>query len=134
VTVFVDASAMMAIIAGETDASELGDALQADTDRICFALSVWETVAGLCRSHRMEVADARAVVRRFLAVGDIRFVNIAEREYEAAAEAYARYGKGRHPASLNMGDCCAYACARTNDARLLFKGDDFTKTDIAGAR
>jgi ribonuclease VapC len=42
-----------------------------------------------------------------------------------------RYGKGRHPARLNMGDCFAYACAKTNDARLLYKGDDFSHTDLA---
>lgn len=48
-----------------------------------------------------------------------------------ATAAYDRYGKGRHPARLNMGDCFAYACAKTHDARLLYKGDDFSKTDLA---
>jgi ribonuclease VapC len=46
-------------------------------------------------------------------------------------KAYAKFGKGRHAAALNMGDCFAYACAKANRARLLFKGDDFAKTDIA---
>lgn len=56
---------------------------------------------------------------------------IGERELDLAAKAYAEFGKGRHAAALNMGDCFAYACAKANRARLLFKGDDFAKTDIA---
>ena len=64
---------------------------------------------------------------------DLRFVGIGEREFELAAQAYAEFGKGRHQAALNMGDCFAYACAKANRARLLFKGDDFSKTDIAPA-
>lgn len=55
---------------------------------------------------------------------------MGEREYDFAIDAYARYGKGRHPAALNMGDCHAYACAKAHGARLLFKGDDFSRTDI----
>ena len=50
---------------------------------------------------------------------------------EMAAEAYVQYGKGRHPAALNMGDCFAYACAKANGARLLYRGEDFAKTDLA---
>ena len=58
-------------------------------------------------------------------------MGIGEQELEIATDAYAQYGKGRHPAALNMGDCFAYACAKANRASLLFKGDDFAKTDIA---
>ena len=47
--------------------------------------------------------------------------------------AYAQFGKGKHPAALNMGDCFAYACARANNARLLFKGADFSRSDIEPA-
>ena len=129
-TIFVDASALIAIIAGEDDAGELADRLEAERMRLCSALSVWETVAGLCHSRAFSVAAARAHVRQFLDAGGLRFVGIGEREYELAAEAYAQYGKGRHPAALNMGDCFAYACARANRARLLFKGNDFAMTDL----
>jgi ribonuclease VapC len=97
-------------------------------------LSVRETVAGLYRSYTYSVPAARTHVRRFLEAGDLQFVSIGEREFEIATEAYAQYGKGRHPAGLNMGDCFAYACARSNRAKLLFKGEDFTKTDIPAAR
>ena len=47
------------------------------------------------------------------------------------ADAYTRWGKGVHPAGLNLGDCFAYACAKTNGAALLYKGDDFSQTDLA---
>jgi ribonuclease VapC len=64
----------------------------------------------------------------------MQFVGIGERGFDIAAGAYAKYGKGRHPAGLNTGDCFAYACARVNRANLLFKSEDFTKTDIPTAR
>jgi ribonuclease VapC len=132
--VFADASALIAIIAGEPDADALSDLLEAETVRLCSALSVWETVAGLCRSYAFQVPTARTHVRRFLETGNFRFVAIGEQEFELALDAYARYGKGRHPAALNMGDCYAYACTKANAAWLLFKGQDFTRTDITSAR
>lgn len=127
---FVDASAFIAMIAGEDGADELADALDADSERLCSAVSVWETVAGLCRSHGHSVPGAREQVQRFLEVGQFRFVAIGEREADIAAEAYARFGKGRHPAALNMGDCFAYACAKAQGAKLLYKGEDFWRTDL----
>ncbi len=131
--IFVDASALIAILRQEADADALADRLELDAIRTCSALSVWASVAGLCRSYGLTESEARADVARFLEAGDIGFVPIGERECEIALDAYARFGKGRHPAALNMGDCYAYACARANGARLLFKGDDFSRTDIESA-
>src|SRR5579863_3506557 len=128
--IFADASALIAIIVGEPEADALADLLEADRPRLVSALSAWETVAGLCRSYTFSVPAAREHVRRFLSAGDFQFVGIGEAEYEIAVDAYAQYGKGRHPAALNMGDCYAYACAKANRAGLLFKGEDFAKTDI----
>jgi len=132
--VFVDASALIAIIAGEPEAAALADVLEAERLRLCSALSVWETVAGLCHSYTFSVPAAHIHVRRFLEVADMQFVSLGERECDCAVKAYAEYGKGRHPAALTMGDCYAYAYARANRAKLLFKGEDFTKTDIVSAR
>lgn len=129
--IFADASALIAIITGEAEADALADRLEASARRLCSAMSVWETVAGLCRSYTFSVPTARAHVRQFLDVGGFQFVGIAEPEFELATEAYAQFGKGRHPAALNMGDCFAYACARSNRAKLLYKGEDFAKTDLA---
>lgn len=61
----------------------------------------------------------------------MHLVSIGAAEAMIATAAYDRYGKGRHPARLNMSDCFAYACAKTHDARLLYKGDDFSRTDLA---
>ena len=129
--IFADASALTAIVAGEEDADALADLLDADDDRLCSAVAVWETVAGLRRSHAFSVPAARESVGRFLEAGAFKFVGIGERELELALDAYARYGKGRHRAALNMGDCFAYACAKANGAKLLYKGEDFRKTDLA---
>jgi len=132
--VFVDASALITIITGEPEAADLADVLDAERLRLCSALSVWQTVAGLCHSHTFSVPAARTHVRRFLEAGNMQFVSLGEREFEIATDAYAQYGKGRHPAALNTGDCYAYACAKVNRAKLLFTGEAFTKTDITSAR
>lgn len=129
----MDASALIAIIVGEADAADLDDLLEADQRRLCSAVSARETVAGLCRTYTYSVPAARTHVRRFLEAGKVQFVSIGEQEWDLAADAYAQYGKGRHPAGLNMGDCFAYACRSGQWAKLLFKGEDFTKTDIPSA-
>lgn len=128
--IFADASALIAIITGEAEAESLTEALEADGDRLCSAVVAWETVAGLCRSYAFTVPEAQAQLDRFLAAGGFRHVPIGVREQGLALEAYARFGKGRHPAGLNMGDCFAYACAKANGARLLYKGGDFAGTDL----
>lgn len=130
-TVFADASALVRIMAGEDDADALADALEADADRLCSAVAVRETVAGLCRSYAFSIPAAREHVVRFLEAGGFRLVGIGEQELRPATDAYARYGKGRHRAALNMGDCFAYACAKANRAKLLYKGEDFARTDLA---
>jgi ribonuclease VapC len=129
--IFVDASALIAIITGEPDADGLADRLTGSATRLCSALAIWETTAGLCRSYRFAPHEAQGRVTLFLEAAAIRMVAIAERESRLALDAYARYGKGRHPAGLNMGDCFAYACATAHHARLLYKGNDFALTDLA---
>jgi ribonuclease VapC len=128
---FADASALIAIIAGEADADALADVLESDGGRLCSAVAVWESVAGLGRSYSLAVPTAREQVARFLREGGFQVVGIGERELRLAIDAHARYGKGRHPAALNMGDCFAYACAKANNAKLLYKGEDFSRTDLA---
>ena len=130
-TIFADASALIAIIVGEDGADALADELEVDRERLCSALSVWETVAGLCRSYTFSTPTARAHVQDFLDASRFEFVEIGAREWEIAIEAHAHFGKGRHPAALNMGDCFAYACAKSHGAKLLYKGRDFAQTDLA---
>jgi ribonuclease VapC len=124
---------MISLMTGEDDADDLADRLGAQPLRLCSAISVWETVAGLCRTCTFSVPSARATVQSFIELNDMKFVGIGERELDLAAQAYAKFGKGWHPAALNTGDCFAYACAKANRAKPLFKDEDFTKTDITTA-
>ena len=128
--IFIDASALISMIAGEDDADMLADILANERTRLCSPIALWETAAGLCRSFGLTTADAKRKLKSFLAMHRIEVIGIGEAEYEIAIQAYADFGKGRHPASLNMGDCFAYAVSKSYRAALLFKGDDFGKTDI----
>ena len=131
---FVDASAIVAVLTGEPDADVLANTLDAARAPITSAVAVFEATLGLCRKRHASVAEAQADVAEFLAMAGVRNVSITAREAEAALDAFSRYGKGRgHPAQLNMGDCFAYAVAKTYRTALLFKGDDFAQTDIEPA-
>lgn len=131
---FVDASAIVAILTREPDADALADVLEGARAPITSPIAVFEAVLGLCRKRYASVEEAEADVHAFLSVATIRSVPITPEQAGAALSAYARYGKGRgHPAQLNLGDCFAYAVARNYQVPLLFKGDDFSKTDIGPA-
>lgn len=130
---FVDASAIVAILVREDDADELAARLGAARRRLTSAIAVYEVVTALARLRQGPVERARIIVGDFLDRNAIAHVNIGPAEEIVALDAFDRYGKGRHPARLNMGDCFAYACAKTNGVPLLFKGDDFAQTDIAVA-
>ncbi len=87
----------------------------------------------MARKKAMSVADAEAEVEEFIRVAGLRIVPITATESSAALTAHARFGKGRHPARLNLGDCFAYACAQAHGVPLLSVGDDFPQTDIRSA-
>jgi ribonuclease VapC len=131
---FVDASAIVAILNSEPQADAFADAIEGGSAAITSAIAVFEATLALCRTRHAAVEDAVADVEEFLSVAGIQCLPITQREAQTALAAYARYGKGRgHPAQLNLGDCFAYAMARNRELPLLFKGDDFTKTDIEPA-
>lgn len=94
------------------------------------ALNVFETET-VVRSGRSDALAAE--VRRLLKVNRVRIVAFDDTQAEEASAAYSRFGKGRHPARLNLCDCAAYALAKSLDAPLLYKGDDFARTDIRSA-
>lgn len=75
----------------------------------------------------------RRLAAEFLAMFGVELMPFGEPHLRAAVEAYRRYGKGRHPAKLNYGDCMSYAAARVAARPLLFVGDDFARTDIEAA-
>jgi ribonuclease VapC len=128
---FLDASAMIGIIAMEEDGTSLAGRLSRAPHVQTSALAIFEAAIGLARIANAPVADAMALVERFLSEIAATVTPIDHATASLAIEAFGRYGKGRHPAALNMGDCFAYACARQHDAPLLCKGNDFPRTDIS---
>jgi ribonuclease VapC len=129
---FVDASAIVAMLTREAEADLFLDLVEAAPAPITSAIAIFEAVLGICRKRQSSIAHAQDDVWQFLTAANIRVVDISEAAVSEALSAFAQYGKGRgHPAQLNLGDCFAYAVAKLNDAPLLFKGDDFSKTDIA---
>ena len=131
---FVDASAIVAILNREPEADTFADAIERSAAPVTSPIAVFEATLGLCRIRHAAVEEAAADVAEFLSVAAIRCLPIASEEADTALVAAARYGKGRgHPAQLNLGDCFAYAMARNRRIALLFKGNDFTKTDIESA-
>ncbi len=128
--VFVDASVLVAMIAQEPEAIPFAKALDRQDTCFCSALALWEAAAALCRRYLFSPSSARDQVDIVRDRFQLQIAVIGEREYDLALDAYAKFGKGRHPAALNMGDCFAYACAKTKGAAMMCKGDDFPKTDI----
>jgi ribonuclease VapC len=130
---FVDASALVAIIGEESDGLELAGRVRLADHIHTSAIALYEAALGLSRAKRITVADAQAALDQFVAISGARIVPITAEIGRIAIDAFDRFGRGRHPARLNMGDCFAYACARGLHVPLLFKGDDFPQTDIAEA-
>ena len=128
---FVDASAIVSMLILEDDFEALADLLDAEPTRITSGLALWEAALAVSRAGKMPIYRATDEVRMFVSARGIEVVPVGVEEALVALDAQRRYGKGRHAARLNMGDCFAYACAKTNDARLLYKGDDFSYTDLA---
>ena len=128
---FVDASAAVAILTNEPQRSALLRCLDGTSDLITSPLAVFEMVAALTRRRAQPAEMSADQVRAFLDTAGISIVPITDADGQEALAAFARYGKGQgHPAQLNLGDCFAYACARTRDVPLLFVGNDFSQTDI----
>ena len=127
----VDASALVSILTGEADAEKLAARLDAAETPMTHQVSVYEAVTALMRQRRQDAARVEEAVVAFLLEADIAVLDIGKAETAAALEAFGRYGKGRHPAQLNMGDCFSYGCAKIRGVPLLYKGRDFSQTDLA---
>ena len=131
---FVDASALTAMLTDERDARELLARAQKYPVRFTSPLAAWETaIAVAARALGIDVTNAASAVEDFLVLTEIEVRPVPSEVRRLALEAFDLFGKGRHPAALNFGDCFAYACARFAGAPLLYKGDDFPLTDIETA-
>jgi|HubBroStandDraft_6_1064221.scaffolds.fasta_scaffold222984_2 ribonuclease VapC len=127
---FVDASALVAIIASEDDGASLAARLDTADQRYTAALAIYEATLSLLRLRRTTIGAIIVLLDDFLARSHIRTISITPEIGRLAIDAFARFGRGNHPARLNMGDCFAYACAQSLGVPLLCKGDDFAQTDI----
>jgi ribonuclease VapC len=126
--VILDASALVAIALDEPERAALVTKLnQAETVAVGAPTLV---EAGLVLSSRTGL-DASVVLADLVAAADAVVVEFGPRHWREAISAWWRFGKGRHPAGLNFGDCLAYATAAVAGEPLLAKGDDFPQTDIA---
>lgn len=128
---FVDASAIVAILVQESDAQALEERLDQAGAIYLSPVAIYEAVLAIARVLNVSVAAAQTEVDNFITEAGAEFIPITAEIGRGAIGAFERYGRGRHPARLNMGDCFANACARALGVPLLYKGDDFAATDIA---
>lgn len=124
----VDSSAVLAVLLGEPDSDRYADALSRPERR--FMSSVSRLEAAIVAEARKGEGGAQAFSRLMAACG-MEVIAFDTGLSEIALDAWRRFGKGRHPAGLNLGDCASYALAKLLDESLLFKGEDFRRTDIA---
>lgn len=124
----VDTSALMAIVLNEPEADACIAALEAE-DRLL--ISAGTVAEALIVSARRNVGEQLA---RLIDGLGFEVVAVTLASARRIAQAYEQWGKGMHPAALNLGDCFAYAVAKEQGCRLLYIGDDFSKTDVEGVR
>jgi len=124
----IDTSALIAILSLEPEAARLAQAIEADPTRLISAVTLLE--AGIVMEARLGAAGGKELDLLAAKAGLVVEPLTAD-QASIAREAWRRFGKGRHAAALNFGDCCSYALARATGEPLLFKGTDFANTDIA---
>lgn len=123
----IDTSALVALLAHEPEAPRLAAAIESDATRLLSAATLLETGIviesryGGAGGHELDLLIAKAA---------LRIEPVTPEQAELAREAWRRFGKGRHAANLNYGDCFSYSLARATGEPLLFKGDDFAQTDL----
>ncbi|MCD6293056.1 MAG: type II toxin-antitoxin system VapC family toxin [Deltaproteobacteria bacterium] len=124
----LDTSAIIAILTAEPESRRLAHAIAADPKRMISSISLLE--AGIVIEARKGESGGRELDLLLHRI-QVEVIPLTTEMTQLAQEAWRRFGKGRHPAKLNIGDCCAYALSKYSGEPLLFKGDDFNQTDIA---
>jgi len=125
--VIVDSSAVIAVLLGEQGHERLVDRLADDRAPGIGAPTLAET--GIVLTAKLGIAG-RTLLARFVEEAGVTVVPFADEHWPVAVDAFSRFGRGRHPAALNYGDCLTYAVARVADESLLCVGDDFARTDL----
>ncbi len=127
--IVVDASAIIAMMMHEPGHETLAAAMFANDERVSSPVSLLEATMVLSRAY----SSPKVVLDSFLRSANIIPCTIDAVQADIAQHAFLNFGKGRHPARLNIGDCFSYAAAKALNAPLLYVGDDFAKTDIRAA-
>lgn len=127
----IDSSALFAVLFGEPDAGDYIEALASPGRKFMSAVNKLETLI-VVEARKGEAGTG--ALARLLTTAGMEVIPFDSSQAEIAMAAWRRYGKGRHPAGLNLGDCAAYALASTLNDPLLYKDGDFSKTDAAPAR
>lgn len=123
----LDSSAVIGVLLGEKRSERLQEAMEGADLLVIGAPTLFET--GMVLVGR--VGDrGREAAARFLEEWEVEIMPFDQRHWRVAIDAFGRYGKGRHPAGLNFGDCMTYAAARLAEMPLLCTGDDFPQTDL----
>ncbi len=125
--IVVDASALIAVLDKEPDAALYAEAIAEADPPLISAATLLEVNIVMLNRHG---ARAARMVDRLIQEAGFQVESFTVQHAELAREAYARYGKGQRSAGLNYGDCFSYALAKATELPLLFKGQDFSKTDI----
>ena len=129
---FVDTSVVVAILADEEDASEWSGKIGQAAKRITSPLVVLEAAMRLSSLLAVAPLIVETAIEAFLHQAEIEVVPIESGDAKLAIQAFSDYGKGRgHPAQLNLADCLSYASAKSRGMPLLYKGNDFSHTDLA---
>ena len=123
----IDTSALVAILLEEPEAVAFAEMIESASPRLLSAATLLE--ASMVVEARKGEAGGREL-DLFIYRAGIEVIAVDQNQVEIGRTAWRRFGKGHHPASLNLGDCFAYALAKATGAPLLFKGDDFAKTDL----
>ena len=126
--VVIDTSALVAILQAEPERDAMLEALAKADRRLVSAVTVVEAAMVLEGRYG---PDAGADLELFLFDARTEIVPFDSRQAQAAVRAWRKYGKGRHPARLNLGDCCVYALAKVSQEPVLSKGSGFPRTDIS---
>lgn len=123
----IDSSALIAILLEEPEARAFAEAIAADPKRLVSVFTFLET--GIVIEAKKGEAGGRELDLLMHRAG-IKIIEMDSGQVDLARSAWRSFGKGHHPAGLNIGDCCSYALSKYSGEPLLFKGNDFSKTDV----
>jgi ribonuclease VapC len=126
----IDTSSLVCILLSEPEAEAHARLLANQSNSVISAANWFETMM-VVRS-RLDEAGTREL-KKLLIIARIEVIAVNSKMAQVAFSAWLQYGKGRHPAELNFGDCFAYSLAKLRNEPLLFKGEDFSKTDLTSA-